>query len=212
MKTDTMPLKVREIYERNHLDTEILDLTLDSAFKKVFSDEKNKWLLAFLIDYCTNLGINYILKHLKYKNNFISSNNLSNKTGEGDLIVEVEDKIINLEMNKRVTETLIRKNKFYVTAQDSSYTKFINSQIIDNKFIIQINISNGPRIKGTNRLMYEITLMDKNLLIEDAYNNFIIYDINLAYLKSFLYKLKHRKKLLIFFGIFLLSLQCIILH
>jgi hypothetical protein len=202
MTTEILDPKIREIYERNHLDEEILDLKLDSAFKKVFSDEKNKWLLAFLIDYCTNLGIDYIMKNLTYKNNFIATNNLSSKTGEGDLIVQVEDKIINLEMNKRVTKTLIRKNKFYVTAQDSMNTKMIDSKIIDSKFIIQINISDGPRIKGTNRLMYEVTLMEKNLNIEDAYNNIMIYDINLAYLKNELYNKvtlsKKEKRLLIF--------------
>ena len=202
IKLEEMSPKIREIYIRNHLDEEILDLTLDSAFKKVFSDEKNKWLLAFLIDYCTNLGIDYIMKHLRYKNSFISSNNLSNKTGEGDLIVEVDNKIINLEMNRSVTETLIRKNKFYVTATDSAYTRIISNKVIDSKFVIQINISNAPRIKNTNKLMYEIVLMDRNLKVEDAYNNFIIYDINLDYLQKELYnkcKLSKREQRLLIF-------------
>ena len=42
IKLEEMSPKIREIYIRNHLDEEILDLTLDSAFKKVFSDEKKQ--------------------------------------------------------------------------------------------------------------------------------------------------------------------------
>ena len=35
--------------------------------------------------------------------------------------------------------------------------------------------------------MYEVVLMDRNLKIEDAYNNFIIYDMNLDYLPKELF-------------------------
>lgn len=72
---------------------------------------------------------------------------------------------------------------------------------INKKFIIQINISTKKRIPKT-KLMYEIVRMDRNLLVEDVYNNEIIYDINLEYLKNELYnkdKLnKEEKRLLIF--------------
>ena len=54
IKTNSL---IEKIIEREHLDTEILDLTLDPAFKKVFLDERNKWYLSFLISYCTKMYI-----------------------------------------------------------------------------------------------------------------------------------------------------------
>lgn len=42
IKLEERSPKIRETYIRNHLDEEILDLPSDSAFKKVFSDEKKQ--------------------------------------------------------------------------------------------------------------------------------------------------------------------------
>ena len=79
---------------------------------------------------------------------------------------------------------------------------YIKIWIIRNKYIVQINISKGERIPNTSVLMYEIVQMDKNLKVEDAYNNYTIYDINLEYLEKELYNkgelTKEEKKLLIF--------------
>ena len=40
--------------------------------------------------------INYILKNMKIKNDFISSSNIKMKTGYSDILVEVDKKIINI--------------------------------------------------------------------------------------------------------------------
>ena len=40
---------------------------------------------------------------------FICALQIGKKTGNGDLVVEIENKVINLEMNREVTESLIRK-------------------------------------------------------------------------------------------------------
>ena len=84
-------LKISEELKRD-LEKNILDLKLDSAFKKIFSDESNKYYLAYLINYCTGFDISYVEKHLKYKNGFVSGKNLSKKTGETDILVEVDNK------------------------------------------------------------------------------------------------------------------------
>lgn len=73
--------------------------------------ESNKWYVAFIISYCTKLDIKYILENMEFKNDLISGKTINKKTGFGDLIVEINNKIINLEMNRKVTESLIRKNK-----------------------------------------------------------------------------------------------------
>jgi len=186
------------------LEENIVDLKLDSAFKKVFSDESNKYYLAYLINYCTGMDIEYVESHLKYKNNFISGRNLDKKIGETDILVEVEEKVINIEMNKTIGETLIRKNKDYVSYLRSENVEKIKEGMSKRKFIIQINISASPRIKGkeNERLVYEIELREKNLNILDVYNNEIIYDINLEYLKNNLYnkkKITEKEKNLLLF-------------
>ncbi|MBE6161422.1 MAG: hypothetical protein E7158_04305 [Firmicutes bacterium] len=186
------------------LEENIVDLKLDSAFKKVFSDESNKYYLAYLINYCTGMDIEYVESHLKYKNNFISGRNLDKKIGETDILVEVEEKVINIEMNKTIGETLIRKNKDYVSYLRSENVEKIKEGMSKRKFIIQINISASPRIKGkeNERLVYEIELREKNLNISDVYNNEIIYDINLEYLKNNLYnkkKITEKEKNLLLF-------------
>lgn len=179
--------ELEKMIERNHLRDEILDLTLDVAFKKVLSDERNKYYIAYLIWFCTGMDKEYVEKHIKYKNNFVSSKNLSKKTGELDIIVEVDNSVINIEMNKKVTETLIRKNKHYVSLLNGESTKKISNNRFEAKYVIQINISTKPRIPNTNELLYEIEYMDRNLKKSDVYNNEIIYDINLDYLKKNLY-------------------------
>ena len=186
------------------LEENIVDLKLDSAFKKVFSDESNKYYLAYLINYCTGMDIDYVEKHLKYKNNFVSGNNLSKKIGDTDILVEVEDKVINIEMNKIISETLIRKNKDYVSFLKSENVDKIRDGKSKRKFIMQINVSATSRFKGkeNERLVYEIELREKNLNIPDVYNSEIIYDINLEYLKNNLYNkkkiTKKEKNLLLF--------------
>ena len=201
-----MTLKQFEVSKEviKDLEENIVDLKLDSAFKKVFSDENNKYYLAYLINYCTDMDIDFVERHLKYKNNFVSGRNLDKKVGQTDILVEVEDKVINVEMNKNIGETLIRKNKDYVSYLRSENVDKIKGVSSRRKFIIQINISAEPRFRGkeNERLVYEIELMERNLKIPDIYNNEIIYDINLEYLKNNLYnnkKITEKEKNLILF-------------
>lgn len=155
-----------------------------------------------MISHCTKLDEKEIRKHIKYKSNFITNKNIEKKASNADILVEVKNKIINIEMNREVTEKLIKKNKKYVNMLDSINTEKSKTNKIDDKYIVQINISTTPRIKGTNELLYEIVLMDKNLKVEDAYNNYIIYDINLEKLKEMSYNVDKltpsEKRLLIF--------------
>ena len=95
--------KLEILKEKYNLNERILDLTIDVAFKKVFTAKENRWYLAFLISYCTKLDINYILKNMKMKNDFISSSNIKMKTGYSDILVEVDKKIINIEMNRNLS-------------------------------------------------------------------------------------------------------------
>ena len=162
-----MDEKLEILKEKYNLNERILDLTIDVAFKKVFAAKENRWYLVFLISYCTKLDINYILKNMKMKNDFISSSNIKMKTGYSDILVEVDKKIINIEMNRNLSEKLIRKNKWYVNTL-SSVSAEKNSKL--DKLIIQINISTKARISKTNELLYEIVKMDKNLKVEDVYN------------------------------------------
>ena len=202
MKIKNETKVTEEIIERNHLRDEILDLTIDTAFKKVFSDERNKYYIAYLIWYCTGIDKDYVEKHIKYKNNFVSSKNISKKTGNLDIVVEVDDSVINIEMNKEVTEMLIRKNKHYVSLLNGENTSKIINNRFSSKYIIQINISTKARIPNTDELLYEIEYMEKNLNIKDVYNNEIIYDINLDYLKKHLYnkgKISQKEKGLLMF-------------
>ena len=202
MKIKNETKVTEEIIERNHLRDEILDLTIDTAFKKVLSDERNKYYIAYLIWYCTGIDKDYVEKHIKYKNNFVSSKNISKKTGNLDIVVEVDDSVINIEMNKEVTEMLIRKNKHYVSLLNGENTSKIINNRFSSKYIIQINISTKARIPNTDELLYEIEYMEKNLNIKDVYNNEIIYDINLDYLKKHLYnkgKISQKEKGLLMF-------------
>ena len=59
--------KLEKLKEKYNLNERILDLTIDVAFKKVFTAKENRWYLVFLISYCTKLDINYILKNMKIK-------------------------------------------------------------------------------------------------------------------------------------------------
>lgn len=153
---------------------QILDLTSDTAFRRVFSDEHFKWYLSYIISFCTKIDIKEIYNNLKYQNNYLTSKNLASKTGEADILVEVNNMVLNIEMNRRLSKKLFIKNKEYVSMLDSINTKKVKNGKIKNKYIVQINISTKRRIPKTNVLLYEIVQMDRNLKVEDVYNNYII--------------------------------------
>ena len=159
-------------------------------------------VFRYIISFCTKIDIKEIYNNLKYQNNYLTSKNLASKTGEADILVEVNNMVLNIEMNRRLSKKLFIKNKEYVSMLDSINTKKVKNGKIKNKYIVQINISTKRRIPKTNVLLYEIVQMDRNLKVEDVYNNYIIYDINLEYLKEELYNkgklTKEEKGLLMF--------------
>ena len=188
--------------ELKKYEGQILDLTSDIAFKRVFSDEHFKYYLSYLISFCTKIDINEVYKKIKHQNPFLTSKNLDSKTGEADILVSIKDMLIDIKMNRELSEQLFKKNKEYVSMLDSIHTKKSKRGKIRNKYIVQINISPKRRIPGTEVLLYEIVQMDRNLKVEDVYNNHIIYDINLEYLREELYNkgklTKEEKGLLMF--------------
>lgn len=71
-----------ELRKKYSLEENIIDLTLDVAFKKVLSMECNKWYLSFIISYCTKLDVDYIMKNLEFKNASIAGKDIGKKLEE----------------------------------------------------------------------------------------------------------------------------------
>ncbi len=185
-----------------HPEEEIIDLTIDVAFKKMFTDENNLWFLAYIISYIVELDYDYVLKHIKFKHPFRGSSQVEARTGEADILVGVEDTWIDIEMQRKVDEESIKKNNWFLrntsVVSKQSGERFKG----DNRIYIQIILSGEPRFKNKPKLIYKIIPMEESLGVEDIYNNIVTYDFNLAYLKQEYYTKngmnKEEKRFLIF--------------
>lgn len=102
-------------------------------------------VFRYIISFCTKIDIKEIYNNLKYQNNYLTSKNLASKTGEADILVEVNNMVLNIEMNRRLSKKLFIKNKEYVSMLDS-----INTKKVKNGKIKQIYSSNKYKYKKKN--------------------------------------------------------------
>lgn len=85
---------------QKYLDSHIVDMTRDIAFKKIFTNKENIFFLAFLISYITKLDYAYVKRKIEFVHPFRGTSNIKSRTGEGDIIVTFDNYLINIEMSK----------------------------------------------------------------------------------------------------------------
>ena len=140
----------------NIKEHEMIELTFDPLFKAIFGKEKNKDLLAFLIN--TLLKLNITKDDIIINNTELYKENI-NETGKTvDLIVTIKNSIIlNIELNGNTNYPgLINRNVAYISKIYSEQFEIKQDYYKTSKKCIQINLNNFGITKEKDMLIYNL--------------------------------------------------------
>ena len=113
-----------------------LELTSDVVFKSFMLSDNTKNYKARLFSLITGIK-EEDLKKAKYTSQELKNENKNHKTYKADIIVEVDNHIINIEMNKEYYDGVIEKNSSYYSKLRSEILTH-GDNYVDLKKIIQI--------------------------------------------------------------------------
>ena len=173
----------------------------DRAFKEIFLNEKNKDLLKALLE----LIIKEKIDKVELGPNERNTGNLGIRRKTYDALINIGDKIIELEVNSGVEKYLYPRNMSYICDLYSHQT-FVGEEYTDDIMIMQINFTYG--LGNKKRLTREYMIQDDegNLFVK----NFKIIEINMDSYLELWYdndkkgkneKLIDKNKLLIMLGL-----------
>ncbi|HIU39898.1 MAG TPA: hypothetical protein IAB68_01170, partial [Candidatus Aphodocola excrementigallinarum] len=92
----------------------IITMMSDEVFKSVLQDRSCEDYLVDIIEGITKINKDYIKRNLVFKNSELTKEEIEEKGKITDLLIELQDNIINLEMNKYYYDGLFNKNDRYV--------------------------------------------------------------------------------------------------
>lgn len=148
---------------------EIIPGTFDLVFKRILTN--NREYLAEIVSGITNIPKEDIIEKAEIKNSEHIVSNINEKKKMSDLIIEVEENVINLEMDREYYKEINRKNNEYI---------FKISMVNKDKNIMQINFLGYKEEK--KNIISKIMLRDEEGNIED--DSITKYKVNLENLKE----------------------------
>lgn len=90
---------------------EIIPLSFDKMFKRVFGDEKDTKPIKFLIKGILDIDV----EDIKIYNSELLGENYFDKKNEVDFIARINDNnIVNIEINTNISKEVINRNILYV--------------------------------------------------------------------------------------------------
>ena len=160
----------------------------DAVFKSVLQDKLSEGYLVDIISNITKIPKEKIKGNIKFRNSELSKNKVKEKGKVADLIIELQDKIINLEMNKSYYDGLFEKNDRYVNKIVDGNTR-IGESYNGRRKVIQINFDNFEIFD--ERIVIKFRMMDdeRGLIRSNyVYNTDVeIYHVNLKRIKEMYY-------------------------
>ena len=181
MDKEQVQKKIKELEK----EEKVLAGTNDCIFKSLFTSEECKPVLAHVIGEVMNLTKEYVLSKLSFKPTEIAKERYYEHGKITDLLVEVSDKVINLEMNKETQDELRQKGRLI---KNTKYHYAIAGRSIlmaekfeDAKEIVQINFDCINRFD--DRLVIAFKLMDEEgkFCLDEKFTN---YHINMEKVKE----------------------------
>ena len=170
--------RIQQIIKKLDKEGKVIAGINDSMFKSLFMEEESRGVLAYIISEILSLNKDYVLNNISFKPTELVKDNYYEHGKITDLLVEVDERIINLEMNYKLTKGVQIKNNIY-------HHKLTGMQIlkgekyVDAKMIVQINFDYINKFdKEDERIVIGFRLRDD----ESRYTldeNFINYHINM---------------------------------
>ena len=151
----------------------------DNVFKAIFCNENNTFLLKTLIERCLKIKIEIIEIHApeKIKENIYAKGQIL------DVLVKVDNRLINIEVNSGFYDGVHRRNFGYAGSKYSEEVK-IGENYLDMNEVIQINFTWGLPQKYS--ILGEYLLVDKKTGIKFV-DNFSIFEYNMDNIRELWY-------------------------
>ncbi len=161
-------------------ETKLMLGTYDCIFKAIMLDKNNIDYLKELIHYITKIPM-IDLRNIEVVNSEHIVDNKKDKKMRSDIIINVGNRVINLEMNREYYEGIFAKNNAYL--QKIASNLYIEGEdYLTAKSVIQINFDNFSHFPGEQEIYKFIYKEDKiNIILPD---NPIKYHIDLAYIRK----------------------------
>ena len=151
----------------------------DNVFKAIFCNENNTFLLKTLIERCLKIKIEIIEIHApeKIKENIYAKGQIL------DVLVKVDNRLINIEVNSGFYDGVHRRDFGYAGSKYSEEVK-IGENYLDMNEVIQINFTWGLPQKYS--ILGEYLLVDKKTGIKFV-DNFSIFEYNMDKIRELWY-------------------------
>ena len=170
--------RIKEIIKKLDKEGKVIAGINDSIFKSLFMEEEAKGVLAYIISEILNLNKDYVYNNISFKPTELSKEKYFEHGKITDLLVEVDDRIINLEMNYELSKgALVKNNKYHHKLSGVQILK--GEKYVEAKMVVQINFDYINKFdKDDERVIIRFNLRDdEGRYILDE--NFINYHINM---------------------------------
>ncbi len=162
-----------------------IPLTYDFMFKEVFGSQKRIKITTYFIARYLKIDYHKLIGKVILLDKQLTKDNIKDKSQEVDLIVHINDKIINIELNMQKYPYLIARNLAYLCR---IYGNQLNHQndYLDYKKVLQINFDNFSFFKPKKvRREYLLTSKDQDNII---YSKLIeIHHVDMEYCRKICY-------------------------
>ncbi len=152
----------------------------DIIVPKILKSEECREYLVSIIAAVLGMDKEYVMKNLKLIDTEINEN-IRNKDGEVDAIVENDEMFINIEVNTKKSKQSQIKNSVYIAHLVIRQTK--PGELYKMKPVVQINVDGFDRYNKNEFIYHSVVMEEKHHIKRE--NVFIdIYDINLDFLSK----------------------------
>ena len=134
--------------------------TSDIMFKTLLRN--NRKYLSFIVSEITKIPEDIIYNNLKYSPVEFTIDNKREKKKISDLIIELDMHLINLEMNKKMNESIKNRNNLYLDKINVEQYKE-NKDYKNGKKVIQINFN--EKLYDGDKIIYKFKMMEEDLKI-----------------------------------------------
>ena len=168
-------IKIREELIRKG---EVLPATEDVVFKNLIMESRE--FLIIILEHFLGIDKEIIRKNMHLENTVLPVSNAKEKKKVTDIIVRVENKVVNLEMNASYYKGLINRNIDYILKGKTEAN--FSGENYDNNYIgIQINFDLDWQYDDREIIKFVLMDPERGIVLSE---NLIIYNINLLKFKE----------------------------
>ena len=168
-------IKIREELIRKG---EVLPATEDVVFKNLIMESRE--FLIIILEHFLGIDKEIIINNMHLENTTLPVSNAKEKKKVTDIIVRVENKVVNLEMNASYYKGLVNRNIDYIL-KGKTEANFSGENYDDSYIGIQINFDLDWQYDDRDIIKFVLMDPERGIVLSE---NLIIYNINLLKFKE----------------------------